>query len=917
MIQNNLISPPQLPKATCTGCGGCSNICPKDAIFLEPDAEGFQHPVIQTALCINCKKCEQICPVLHWENPNQNTNPPCYAVRAKDVIRERSSSGGVFTLAARAIFKKRGVVVGAAFDRNQHLSLKISKSELGIARMRGSKYVQSDPEWVYREALAYLKKGKPVLFTGCPCQVAAMKQIAGSKYSNQLYTIDLLCHGVPSQAVLHRYLEEKFPNNRVRSIQFRNKAHGWTSTNLDILFYDRKPYLGTYRENDAYQNIFQKNIGLRPCCHQCKFSVFPRVGDLSMGDFWGIQKIDKTQTDEKGTSLLTINNEKGAALFAEIQIYATCKQIPVDYKTLPNRFSEKITPHPQRDYFFHLMKTRTMEESAKMAMNNQHDIGLVGIPTVGNFGGALTYFALYKVLCDMGYTVLMIERPNNCAHRPALSKIYYQSPFPACDTAKIYPNKQAMKELNQFCKMFVVGSDQLFNDGLYNNFGRWCTLDWVQDNKKKIAYAASFGHDHIWSPEETRAEMAHFMQRFDAFSVREESGVEICEKEFGVTAQWVLDPVFLCDPAYYRELADQSDQPIASNYVGAYILDPTKEKSNILRYIAKKKKLDPMIYTEMLYQQKDMNDFDLPVQFGGLIEDRLANIIHSDFFVADSFHGICFAILMKKNFVAIVNEKRGKSRFESILGLLGLKDRLISDLHDLKKKDYLLKEAVDYKAVYNILENEKTRCKNWLQAALEDPRKKPLSTYDLLIKQIDALTTKVTNLSIQNMNLGRKVAHLLQYADFKLAMIREFFAYWNALQANLPNYIIAISVKDTPGAFFTEEMFTEMQKIGVTVNLTKKTWYGYAAIIDGGTLLAEASEYQKRVAVEATTKDGVSIKVVSKPLKAGNCASIVVNGEGSSVNRRGINIVVYDKTKQCVCDSVCFDTHVKTIDCHR
>lgn len=108
-----------------------------------------------------------------------------------------------------------------------------------------------------------------------------------------------------------------------------------------------------------------------------------------------------------------------------------------------------------------------------------------------------------------------------------------------------------------------------------------------------------------------------------------------------------------------------------------------------------------------------------------------------------------------------------------------------------------------------------------------------------------------------------------------------------------------------------------MQKIGVTVNLTRKHWYGYAAIIDGGTLLAEASEHQQRVAVEATTKDGIFIKAVSKPLKAGNYASIVVNGEGTSVNHRGINIMVYDKTKQCVCDSVCFDTHVKTIDCHR
>ena len=156
----------------------------------------------------------------------------------------------------------------------------------------------------------------------------------------------------------------------------------------------------------------------------------------------------------------------------------------------------------------------------------------------------------------------MIERPGNCAHKPALTRIYETSPYPAYDTAKIYPNKQAMKELNQLCKMFVVGSDQLFNDGLYNNFGRWCTLDWVQDNKKKIAYAASFGHDYIWSPEETRAEMAHFMKRFDAFSVREQSGVDICKKEFDIDAQWVLDPVFLCKPEYYRELAKQPSKKV-------------------------------------------------------------------------------------------------------------------------------------------------------------------------------------------------------------------------------------------------------------------------------------------------------------------------------------------------------------------
>ena len=184
---------PQLPEKTCTGCGGCTNACPKDAIFFAPDAEGFQHPVVQAAQCIGCKKCEQICPVLHWESSNI-AKPDLYAVRGADDIRANSSSGGVFSLAAEEVFARKGVVVGAAFDKNLHLSLSIAKNEKQLAPMRGSKYVQSDPELVYRDALKCLKAGKLVLFTGCPCQVAAMKNIAGKKYSDLLYTIDLLCH---------------------------------------------------------------------------------------------------------------------------------------------------------------------------------------------------------------------------------------------------------------------------------------------------------------------------------------------------------------------------------------------------------------------------------------------------------------------------------------------------------------------------------------------------------------------------------------------------------------------------------------------------------------------------------------------------------------------------------------------------
>ena len=252
---------PQLPEKTCTGCGGCTNACPKDAIFFAPDAEGFQHPVVQAAQCIGCKKCEQICPVLHWESSNI-AKPDLYAVRGADDIRANSSSGGVFSLAAEEVFARKGVVVGAAFDKNLHLSLSIAKNEKQLAPMRGSKYVQSDPELVYRDALKCLKAGKLVLFTGCPCQVAAMKNIAGKKYSDLLYTIDLLCHGVPSQAILQRYLEETFPGKQAVDVRFRDKSHGWIATYIDVDFSDGTSYHGANRRNDPYERIFQHNIAL-------------------------------------------------------------------------------------------------------------------------------------------------------------------------------------------------------------------------------------------------------------------------------------------------------------------------------------------------------------------------------------------------------------------------------------------------------------------------------------------------------------------------------------------------------------------------------------------------------------------------------------------------------------------------------
>ncbi|MBQ8172227.1 MAG: Coenzyme F420 hydrogenase/dehydrogenase, beta subunit C-terminal domain [Oscillospiraceae bacterium] len=905
---------PALPDAACTGCGGCISACPKDAVTFAEDKDGFWHACVSDELCIGCKKCEKICPVISYDNTNQN--PECFAFKGPDKTRMISSSGGLFSMAAKAMLGMKGVVVGAAFDDDMKLALKIARNKEELAPMRGSKYVQSDPELIYRDVMKLLKQGTPVLFTGCPCQVAAMKNMAGD--NELLYTIDLVCHGVPSQNMMHRYLKENFPDKTVTDIRFRDKKNGWLATHINVDFDDGTAYHGQLKTKDPYEIIFQRNYALRQSCHDCKFSQFPRVGDISMGDFWGVDKLDASLTDGKGTSMVLINSKKGKEFFEKVSRKAVVDRLEPDVlNKVPNRLKAKYPPHPGRERFLALLeKGETIEGAIDIIDNNFHDVGIVGIHTVGNFGGALTYYALYKTICDMGFSALMIERPRDCSHKPGITKIYHKDPYPEYDVSKFYPNKQSMKELNSLCGQFVVGSDQLFNDLLYNNFGRWCTLDWVNDNKRKTAYAASFGHDHIWSPEETRAEMAHFMRKFDAFSVREQSGVRLCREEFGVEAEWVLDPIFLCDSKHYEELAENSVLPVKNRYIGAYILDPSKDKSDILKYLSRKLGVTTSIYSEMANVTNIMADFELPVNSEGMIEDRLANIRHSDLFVADSFHGICLAIIMRKNFIAINNPRRGQERFTSILGKLGLENRLITDLAQLRERETELLEPVNYDEVYKKLDAERVRSRQWLYESLSNTTKKSYSTYDILMRRIDELSGAVSRLTRDNAALRRKLQRLELYSGFSLAAIDSLEEYLKLLEKELDSYIIAVAVKDTPGICYNASVFRLMNKLGFCTDLTNKHLYGYAAISDAGVLLAEKTEYNKGVVAEALLQDA-HIKAVSNPAKAGNTAKIMVDGIDHAINQRGLNIVVYDKTKQCVCDSVCFDTHIKTFNCTR
>lgn len=905
---------PQLPDAACTGCGGCRNVCPKDAIVLKPDHEGFLMPSVDAAKCVGCGACERACPALNYISESDGS-PEIYAIRANNSIRSISSSGGVFQLLARPFILKGGAVVGAAFDKNMQLRHQMATTEAGLGPLRSSKYLQSDTGLIYRKVQECLKKGQKVLFVGTPCQIAALKNIV--KDAADLYTLDLLCHGVPSQQVFDNYLAGVARNRKVKRVNFRSKKFGWGCQNIRIDFTDGTFYEGNLK-NDAFEKLFHYNLGLRRSCADCPFAEFTqRPGDLSIGDFWGITKIDASCHDGRGTSLVLVNNEKGRELLDMIQKQGErlceVKKMQVDREKLGNRLKAEYAHSTNRDRFLKFASHMPVKDAVPRAVTNRFDIGLVSNYYAINFGGSLTQYALYHVLEDMGYNVLMIERPKSTRDKASLKSmqvIYKEIPFPEAALAPQYDTRDDMRVLNDRCDMFVVGSDQLFQYGLYQALDKFVSLDWVSDSKKKIAYAGSFGHDFIWGDEKELAEMAYFLRKFDAFSVREESGVDICRDSYGIDAEWVLDPVFLADRKHYDALIAKSDRTLPDRYIGSYILDPSKEKKEILSYAMEQTGMPAEIYSELGYNP----DYVKPLE--GLnviqlkIEERLQSIANCDLFVTDSFHGTCFAIITKRPFVSILNSKRGASRFYSLLSMFGLENRLINSLDDLKKHPELF-EPIDFTGVHELLNTERERCLKWLKTKLEAEKIiKPISDYDMIMKRYMQQEKKLQAMS--------RCLHILMKDSGKfISTIEDIHEYLRQLAQDKQRYLIAVSVKDTPGFCIGETIAQELKALGFEISLQDKHWHSYLGVLNCGQLTAEKLS-KAHEAVSCTEKIGIkTLNVISKSFKGGNLSSIRFDGNEYSCNKRGLNIFVYDCEADCPLDSVCFDTHSRTLDCYR
>ncbi len=306
-------------KNECSGCTACMNACPSICITMTEDEEGFLYPLIDENLCTNCDLCRKVCRFkVQSERPNRDTYPIIYAAKNKNVtVRMKSSSGGAYTAISDYFLENGGYVFGAAFVEDFKVSHTKAKSVEERDSHRGSKYVQSNLNDIFKEIKLLLKDNNKILFTGTACQVSGLNSYLARDYEN-LFTLDVVCYGTLSPKLFSDYIAAITKNKKLKEYYFREKKISWRGINVSAVYVD-----GTYICNNKKLNVihelYSKNFALRPSCHNCYFTNLNRVSDMTLGDYWGIEDVKPDFDDSKGVSVILINTPKGKIFFENIK----------------------------------------------------------------------------------------------------------------------------------------------------------------------------------------------------------------------------------------------------------------------------------------------------------------------------------------------------------------------------------------------------------------------------------------------------------------------------------------------------------------------------------------------------------------------------------------------------------------------
>lgn len=366
-------------KSDCCGCTACMNTCPKGAIEMIEDDEGFKYPYINKDKCIDCGLCKKVCPILNNKKEVKYKQDGYVINNKNNKIRKESTSGGAFSAIAEYVISTGGYVFGAAFEKDYTVTHQCVDNKKELAKFRNSKYVQSSPKDTFKRVKELLKDNKLVCYSGTPCQIEGLRSYLQKDYEN-LIIVDVVCRSVPSPKLLRIYLDyirkNKLDNEEIEKVIFRDKSkYGYKYTLMTV---KSKNYI--YQEGidtDPYLRAFFSGLSIRPSCENCKFKKQYRKSDFTMWDCFNVEKFNRNMDDNIGTTRLLVQSEKGKRIFKKIKNNIDYKKIDSDILIRDSKELVKTTHNnSERTKFFEDLNKLSYEEINKKYFPNSFKVKL-------------------------------------------------------------------------------------------------------------------------------------------------------------------------------------------------------------------------------------------------------------------------------------------------------------------------------------------------------------------------------------------------------------------------------------------------------------------------------------------------------------------------------------------------------------
>ena len=634
--------------------------------------------------------------------PRPENESACYAVTASDEIRAKSTSGGVFTVLAEDVIARGGCVAGAVFAGDWSVRHALTDTVEGLAAMRGSKYVRGVLDKQFLADLdAAVAAGRLVLFTGLPCQVAAVRKRYGERPN--LVLLDIICHGAPDAQLWQKRVEELSACGRkITRINFRDKRAGWggISSTFAVGYEDGSEYANNLFK-DPYGAAFGADLLLSDGCARCPFACERRLGDITIGDFWDLSK--GSVDDGKGLSCVVISTLKGREWFAHVRDrFAQVLPYPVSTVGQPN-FHMPTRPHPfSREFQKDVLAGMPFDEAVAKYVEHPRSVALLNFHwEQTNFGALFTSFALSKHIADMGWKPQNIDyspydadhvsmRENDgfesfrCRHLPRTRKV---------------ANGKLLGLITRRFKTLVVGSDQVWSENLTAGKEDAFYLSFAGPGKRLIAAAASFGK--VPAAARDAEGLKTRLSVFSAISVREKEDAQTVKDLVGQGA-CVPDPVFWVEPSVWHGLADEAKNRIDGEIV-VYIVN-RDETNAILGFLEMSGLTTPEKPARVLSSALTPEEW--------LYAIRSARLV-----VTDSFHGTCFSVLLHTPFVCIHADENRSARHRTMLEGLGLLDRFFRNAADAFAA-YRSGMAVDWAKVDGLIAQYRRQGHEFIEAAL-------------------------------------------------------------------------------------------------------------------------------------------------------------------------------------------------------